>query len=200
MFGEFFHSDFNDFDEHATLTVEVFSSKAISDLFLGACSLDLTKLPPEQLHDVWLPLATEAPINRRLSKASLRSTQALGATNGKIHLRLVLSNHTGLRPRRQLALAYDYQYESCAFKTGDVVAFSGIGLLSSLTKLRCGVNYSQVGIILVLPNLYTNRPELYVAEVTSNHDGMVRDVWRNVVAVVVSCCFANLTVFAHFAD
>jgi hypothetical protein len=69
--------------------------------------------------------------------------------------------------------SYEFYYETMPLKSGDVIAFSGIGMLSSLTKLRCGIDFSQVGIVLVLPNLYTQRPELYLAEVTSNHDGMV---------------------------
>jgi predicted Ser/Thr protein kinase len=59
------------------------------------------------------------------------------------------------------------------FKTGDLITYNAVGILSSITKLVTNAPFSQVGLILNLPNKYTKKEELYVLEVTRNIDKFV---------------------------
>ena len=54
------------------------------------------------------------------------------------------------------------------FQTGDLLLFSCHGPLAVYTKLLCNIQFSSLGLIVVLPNKYTQKNEYYVLEITRN--------------------------------
>ena len=47
----------------------------------------------------------------------------------------------------------------------DLIAFSGVGLLPSLSMIFANAPISQVGLLLKIPNKWTRKLELYIVEV-----------------------------------
>ena len=178
LYQEFFFHILNDLNVYKNIQFEVLSSKIGKDRFLGQCGLEILKLAPEVLYDFWLTLYPQSSFSspsgsRRMSiKATTRGSQSEIVT-GKLHIRVILSAMSGVRPRAGPKTKFEFLYDNAQFKTGDVIAYSGTGMLASLTKLLSNSDFSQLGIVLVLPNLYTHKPELYVAEVTPNYEGMI---------------------------
>jgi hypothetical protein len=56
----------------------------------------------------------------------------------------------------------------------DLIAYSGIGALHSMTKLATNSPYSHVGMIFRLPNKWTRRDDLFVLEVARNNEGALQ--------------------------
>jgi hypothetical protein len=56
----------------------------------------------------------------------------------------------------------------------DLIAYSGIGALHSMTKLITNSPYSHVGMIFRLPNKWTRRDDLFVLEVARNNEGALQ--------------------------
>jgi len=67
--------------------------------------------------------------------------------------------------------AHQYLYEQFLnqFKTGDLIAFDGIGLIPSVGKTLSGTDYSSVGMIASLPSKYSREPELFLVEIARDH-------------------------------
>ena len=179
-FHELFFHTFNNIQNNSVVVFEVWSAKHLGkDSFCGQASVELIRLMPDGLHDFELtlvPRPKEAGTPRRSSltnKLSLRgNSQEL--ISGTLHVRMVMSNLSGHRARAGPSmLNYEYFYDNVAFKTGDVIAYGGVGMLPSLTKLVSNSEYSTLGLILCLPNLYTQRLEYFVVEVTPNNDNMI---------------------------
>ncbi len=176
VFREFFFHTVNDVQLCQTVLFEVYSARIGKDRFLGQASIDVFRLQPEGLHDFWLSLVPKPDNGRRssISMLSLRASASSECVAGRLRVRALLSCLSGSRPRAgPLVQSYDYDYETAGFKTGDVLVFSGVGMLPTLTKLLSNSEYSALGVVVILPNLYTQRSELYIAEVTPNHDGMI---------------------------
>jgi hypothetical protein len=176
VFKDFVFHTVNSIQTCLGLTFEVWSATKLGkDRFLGMASLEVLRLLPETCYDFWLTLQARPEERRRssLSVISLRSSHS-EVVSGKLRVRVLLSSMSGSRPRvGPLVQNYAYDYDHVNFKTGDVLAFSGVGMLPTLTKLLSNSEVSSLGIVLFLPNLYTQRLEPYVAEVTPNSDGMI---------------------------
>lgn len=56
-----------------------------------------------------------------------------------------------------------YEEHVSKFKTGDLILYDAHGLLPSYVKLASNSPYSNVGMVIKLPNRWTRKPELYVA-------------------------------------
>ncbi len=177
VFKEFVFHTVNSIQTCLSVSFEVLAAAKLGkDRFLGMAALDVLRLAPETCYDFWLPLQPRPEERRRssMSVISLRGSTHTEAVSGKLRVRALLSSMSGSRPRvGPLVQSYAYDYDSINFKTGDVLAFSGVGMLPTLTKLLSNSDVSALGIVLVLPNLYTQRLERYIAEVTPNTDGMI---------------------------
>jgi hypothetical protein len=98
--------------------------------------------------------------------------------SGKVHLRVYYSTVKETRSmmdKNQLETedVFMYNYYKHLFKTGDLISFSGVGITASATKVVTNAPFSHTGVILRLPNRYTQEPELFVLESTRNIDGFV---------------------------
>jgi len=65
------------------------------------------------------------------------------------------------------------------FKSGDVILYSEVGLISTVPRLLGNCNYSRAGMVIRLPNKYTEKIKLYVIEITRNFDKFV-DAYKEV--------------------
>eukprot|EP01126_Amoeba_proteus_P058332 TRINITY_DN7517_c0_g1_i1.p1 TRINITY_DN7517_c0_g1~~TRINITY_DN7517_c0_g1_i1.p1 ORF type:complete len:404 (+),score=59.64 TRINITY_DN7517_c0_g1_i1:95-1306(+) len=63
-----------------------------------------------------------------------------------------------------------------ALKTGDLLLYNEVGLLSTMCKLSCKSIHNRAGLVLKMPNKYTQSEELFVFEVTRNSEGYA-DAW-----------------------
>lgn len=65
---------------------------------------------------------------------------------------------------------HDFFYKAIRdnIKTGDLIGYSGTGLVAAVSKLHSYCEISHLGLVVALPNKWTNEEELYVMEVTRN--------------------------------
>eukprot|EP01124_Arcella_intermedia_P005777 TRINITY_DN13405_c0_g1_i1.p1 TRINITY_DN13405_c0_g1~~TRINITY_DN13405_c0_g1_i1.p1 ORF type:complete len:887 (+),score=229.50 TRINITY_DN13405_c0_g1_i1:80-2740(+) len=133
---------------------------------LGLCTLNLTNLTEEIVHEFRLKL--EPHKEKYRSKIS-----------GTILIRILISNSPELRELSKSSESEYYFYEEYLekFKTGDLILFSGRTVLDATLKLRTGQPYSHVGIILKISNPLTHHNQLYVVECTRNVDKII-DAWH----------------------
>eukprot|EP01125_Pyxidicula_operculata_P009429 TRINITY_DN3109_c0_g1_i6.p1 TRINITY_DN3109_c0_g1~~TRINITY_DN3109_c0_g1_i6.p1 ORF type:complete len:395 (+),score=50.50 TRINITY_DN3109_c0_g1_i6:252-1436(+) len=98
---------------------------------------------------------------------------------GKIHIRCIASKDPDRRELVKYMETGHYFYESYLdkMKSGDLIAYSGRGPLEDATKLRSGSNYSNLGIVLRIPDPLTQQEELFVVEITRNLSNM-SDAWN----------------------
>ena len=54
----------------------------------------------------------------------------------QVHLRFFYSNTTETRPPQVTGNVFDYEQYDTAFKSGDLIVYSGTGIISSVTKVR----------------------------------------------------------------
>jgi len=99
--------------------------------------------------------------------------------SGDIHVRLIVATRPDLLRSLSSPDSHHYYYAQymSQFKTGDLIAYSDVGLVPSIVKLTTGTPFVHVGLIVSLPNKWTQESELYVVEVTSNKDEML-DAFR----------------------
>lgn len=158
--GEFF---FFSLDEGGDLVIEVSKCLALRrSEFAGEAVLPnpMKEHEEEDVIDLWLPLQPRAGKKDKVQ--------------GKIHIRFLYSCSAETKPtedRGQQIFFYDDYIDS--FKTGDLIAYSGIGALHSMTKLATNSPYSHVGMIFRLPNKWTRRDDLFVLEVARNNEGFL---------------------------
>ena len=74
--------------------------------------------------------------------------------------------------------------------------YGGHGLCHSLIKLHCHTVFSSLGMVVLLPNKYSERDELYVLEITRNPDNIL-DAFSDTVRNGV-CLFRLIERFHHF--
>lgn len=157
-FGDlFFFTD----PESPTVTIELSCTK--KSKFLGQAELaNLDALAVEKINDVWVELQPKP------GKKKKEDVQ------GKVHVRLVYSKVLETRMHGEVT-NYRALYEPHAsnFKTGDLIAYSGVGLLPELTKAMTGCPYTHLGLIVEMPNKWTKVKELYVVELYRNPDGFL---------------------------
>jgi phosphatidylinositol phospholipase C delta len=154
-----------DLDPSDYLILEVYQDNSYSPAFLGQASIAhlQTIQPHDEVIDKWVELKP------RQGKKDIVS--------GKIHVRYLYSltpeSRALLKNRHGEDDIHLYSYYRHLFKTGDLISYSAPGILSSITKLVTNAPFSQVGLILKLPNKYTHQEELYLLEVTRNIDQFV---------------------------
>ncbi|KAL6064799.1 rhodopsin [Balamuthia mandrillaris] len=145
------------------LTIELYKTKKLgSDVPFGHATIFRSSQwrgdgpEEEEVVDLWLDLESRG----KKEKAA-----------GKIHVRYVYSTSPETRPvheKGQQIFFYDDYIDR--FKTGDLIAYSGIGFLHSINKLSSNSNYSHVGVVFRLPNKWTKREDLYILEISRNTD------------------------------
>ena len=139
------------------------------------------KLDAEKQHDLWVELDPPPANSKRGS--TLRGKKTGELSSAKAHLRIIISRKQGhgLEPRDRLPTEktepvverFSFGYNGVnQFKSGDVLMYSGCGLVQSMMKLQSNSDFNHMGVVVVLPNLYTGQPSLYVAEVTANYEKM----------------------------
>eukprot|EP00013_Stygamoeba_regulata_P020334 CAMPEP_0177654494 /NCGR_PEP_ID=MMETSP0447-20121125/14366_1 /TAXON_ID=0 /ORGANISM="Stygamoeba regulata, Strain BSH-02190019" /LENGTH=764 /DNA_ID=CAMNT_0019158155 /DNA_START=75 /DNA_END=2366 /DNA_ORIENTATION=+ len=145
--------------EESELYLEVWCHK--KGKFLGQASIcSLDSLREEQVVQTWYDL-------------TVRPGKKKDKVTGKVLLRLFYSTSTETRPERGVEYRVDYEPYISQFKTGDLLIFSGRGILSTMTQLFTGYPFSRVGMIVQLENKWTHVPELYVVELTRNVDNFL---------------------------
>jgi hypothetical protein len=128
-----------DLDSADILTIEVYSGS----VFLGQASIaSLQELEPQdEVIDKWIDL-TPRPKKKDI-------------VSGKIHVRVIYSTTPESRSLMKNREAKDIHFHAFyrhLFKTGDLITYNAVGILSSITKLVTNAPFSQVGLILNLPN------------------------------------------------
>ncbi len=109
----------------AALTVAtVFDKKTV----LGEVRVSLNKAPKDSLVDAWIPL--------KASTEGKKKNDAQGG-GGHLHVRYVLSTIAETRPAKPSDMVpqeYFYRKNNIVFQAGDLIAFSGTGLLQTVQK------------------------------------------------------------------
>jgi len=102
------------------------------------------------------------------------------AVKGSVHLRLYYSieTHKKSKTKGKEKMKFLYEHYMDSFKTGDLIAYSGNGVVAAATKLITNSPFSHLGMIFRLPNKWTRKDELYVVEFTNNIDGLA-DVYSD---------------------
>eukprot|EP01087_Luapelamoeba_hula_P008534 TRINITY_DN2134_c0_g1_i4.p1 TRINITY_DN2134_c0_g1~~TRINITY_DN2134_c0_g1_i4.p1 ORF type:complete len:881 (-),score=144.54 TRINITY_DN2134_c0_g1_i4:21-2663(-) len=101
----------------------------------------------------------------------MKNKKAFKELSGKLTVGTYYSKLVETRPPGVGPHTYSYQNYLSEMKTGDLIVYSGTGLLAALTQLATNAPYSHVGVIVKLPNKWTSEEELYVVELTKNHNG-----------------------------
>merc|ERR1712137_194687 len=65
-------------------------------------------------------------------------------------------------------MGFAYEQHLSAIKTGDLIAYSEIGLLPSLTMMFNDAPVSGIGMVVNIPNKWSKIPELFIVEYTRN--------------------------------
>lgn len=158
--GEFFFLTPSGADMSSSVTFSVWNNKII-DRCLGQFSIKLSDLDKERVYDMWCDLQP-------------RSEKSKSNVSGKVHIRTYISFMKESAPEGRTNQFHQFLYEPYfpQFKTGDLIVFGGVGLISTLIKLYTNSEYSSLGIVVSLPNKYTEKEELHVVEVTRNIDGL----------------------------
>jgi len=166
-FKEFFFFDIPR-EENNALSVELWDVKKG---FLGHYLLSkLITMEREVVHDLRLRLGP---------KESTSSKKAFSA-KGELLVRVYISDNTERRPKLISERQKNRFFFDCykdMFRTGDLILFSGFGVIDSAVKLFENSNFSRIGMIVKLTNPYTERVECYLLEVTRNTDRFL-DVFK----------------------
>lgn len=126
---------------------------------VASCSLPSPSLQAEDVVDAWHPLKTgtedQGSVHLRISYSLTRESghRFRLAKDDQSHLNFLLS------PSRS------------PLKQGDLLVFEGHGLVPALSKGLNNTPATSLGLVVELENRFTREPELYVAELTRNHDG-----------------------------
>lgn len=95
-------------------------------------------------------------------------------TKGKIRLKLYYSSYSETKPNNYIPDdIYLYKYWWKAIKTGDLILYDGYGMNATVMKCKTFTPFTNVGIVVVIPNKWTGKDELHVVELTRNLDKMV---------------------------
>jgi hypothetical protein len=133
--------------------------------FMGHVSLDLKTVPQDRVVDLYPPL------HARKKKEIV---------SGAIHLRVYHSSAKETRPAAQAHAhaphaqpdlagpQFLYRPFKTAFKPGDLIGYSGHGIISGLQKIFTGNPITSVGMVVYLPNKWIGDAEPYVVEMMRN--------------------------------
>lgn len=132
---------------------------------IGAVELkELATFPQEMIVDQWYDVIYTAKKTDTSEK------------RGQLRLQLFLSSTPEVRtltvPAGPPDTPYTYLYPSKNFldkvKAGDVILYSGFGPLSVFMQLYTCTPFSNIGIVVSLPNKWLKKEELYILELTQN--------------------------------
>eukprot|EP01119_Soliformovum_irregulare_P012218 TRINITY_DN3160_c0_g1_i1.p1 TRINITY_DN3160_c0_g1~~TRINITY_DN3160_c0_g1_i1.p1 ORF type:complete len:810 (+),score=196.32 TRINITY_DN3160_c0_g1_i1:29-2458(+) len=150
------------------LTLEVWDRNSIaSDKFMGMYNIGkIEAFSAESVQDKWFDLHARPGKKEQVS--------------GRLHLRFLFSKNSETRPvasARSNIFTYDTHMSS--FQTGDLILYDGFGIIPATTKISSNSNYSNAGMILKLPNKWTQKDELYLLEISRNIDSFL-DAFKEV--------------------
>jgi hypothetical protein len=169
--------------EMKTLIFEVFDNKVC----VGEARLALAKIPKEALVDSWIPLKPSS------------QKGAPQQVYGQVHVRYLFSAITEtrpLKPEQQIKMEYFYTKNNTVFRAGDLIAYSGTGLLDTCNKLINNSEHSHLGLVVAMPNKLNGSEELFVMEMTYNLDKMYDPFSEN--NTRSGLCLFRLTERLHF--
>jgi len=144
--------------EMAGLSIELYSHNSLlSDDFLGEVKYNMNTIPLDEVFDTRLELKPRG--------------DKKGKVTGHFHVRFYHSIQEDVRPKALITdMVYYYKGLENDFKTGDLILYTGIGVPPALTQIAANSSYTSVGLVIKLPNKWTQKEELYVLEVTRNVD------------------------------
>lgn len=144
--------------EVGDLHVEVWCAKKKKFLGKATITQSLNDFPADSVVDEWFKLEP-------------RPAKKKDRVSGKVHLRLYWSNK-----RETITSSIEqtvYTEHLVHFKPGDVIVYSGNGMIDTLTQLSSGFPFSRIGVVIEAPNKWTRLPELYLLELTRNVDNFL---------------------------
>lgn len=150
------------------LTVEVHSEKKMGHHFLGEATLaQLQTLQPfDEVIDKWWDLQPKY----------IMKEKAKEKIGGRIRIKIYYSMLPETRPSVPHPLEspdiHLLPYFNSLLKTGDLILFDGLGLLSAATKLARNSPFSSVGLVLILPDKWSGKDEVFILEASRNVDSM----------------------------
>ncbi len=106
--------------------VAVFDKKTI----LGEVRVALNKAPKDSLVDAWIPLKPP-------SEGKKKGPKDVAMAGGHLHVRYILSAMPETRPAKPADMVpqeYFYRKNNLMFRAGDLIAYSGTGLLQTVQK------------------------------------------------------------------
>lgn len=113
------------------------------------------------------PLKRETPVTAWLD---VTAKKGANHTIGKIHVGYYYSTMLETRELDQKGYhKYCYKEFTENMKSGDLIAFSATGIIAAASKLKNDTEYSHLGLVVQLPNKWTQEKELYVLEVGRNN-------------------------------
>jgi len=135
---------------------------------IGSAEISILKLDQDIVLDSFYPLNHREKLKK---KGEIEDVDI-----GNIHLRLILSTKKEakddyIRPLENDIYRYD-EYKK-KLKSGDVLLYSEVGVLSTVTKLLGNCEFSRAGMIIKIPNRYTEKIKFFVIELTRNFDKFV---------------------------
>eukprot|EP00029_Vermamoeba_vermiformis_P005767 TRINITY_DN2094_c0_g1_i1.p1 TRINITY_DN2094_c0_g1~~TRINITY_DN2094_c0_g1_i1.p1 ORF type:complete len:851 (-),score=215.87 TRINITY_DN2094_c0_g1_i1:61-2565(-) len=149
-------------DDKAELKLEVWSHSTLgSDKMIGECNVGLpSTFPREHILDSWFDLKVKPG----------KKVVDPNAIVGNVHLRFYYSTVPETPPRLHFTQESTFHYQEFKgkYKTGDLIVYSGIGTTHSIVKSLSGSKYSRVGMVVELPNKYTQKKKLYILEISRN--------------------------------
>lgn len=91
-------------------------------------------------------------------------------TIGKLHVGFYYSTMLESRELEQkYCHKFCYKQFQPQMKTGDLIAYSATGVIAAASKLLTNCEYSHLGMVLYIPNKWTQERELYVMEIGRNN-------------------------------
>jgi hypothetical protein len=170
VWNEFAFFDLSDPElQSAPLQVEVFQTKkgtlgakkSIGECIICATAKELA-IEPHKVIDKWYTLQKD------VGKKSPSMV-----TTGRIRLRLYYAIDRETKPSYIRKVGEDIHYYDQykkQMKTGDLILYNETGLLPTMMKLASNSSISRVGMVLILPNKYTEKKKRYILEITRNTD------------------------------
>lgn len=155
-------------DDIKYLTIEVHSEKKMGHHFLGEATLSQlqTLQPFDEVIDKWWDLQPKYVMKEKAKEK----------ISGRIRVKMYYSMLPETKPSTPHPLEspdiHLLPYFNPLLKTGDLILFDGLGLLSAATKLARNSPFSSIGLVVVLPDKWSNKDETFILEVSRNIDNM----------------------------
>ena len=97
-----------------------------------------------------------------------------GSKTGKLHLSFLLSTQLETKDLdTKYCNTFSYKSVLDQMKAGNLIAFNAPGIIATSLQLVSNSPFSHVGLIVEMPNKYTDEEELYLLEVGRNHGAFI---------------------------